>query len=101
MHGGVCYAKRSVWVGITVCKHTESVNVEMKFLESFVVISSDPVDCIVWVKCTNSAECKTIRIAVSTVMDMLAELLKVRFLVLISKDLLNDFGFLSKWVLGG
>ena len=35
-----------------------SVNVEMKFLKGFVVISSDPVDCIVWVKCTTSAECK-------------------------------------------
>ena len=42
--------------GIAI-KHTGSVNVEMKVLEGFVVISSDPVDCIVWVKCTTSAEC--------------------------------------------
>ena len=26
-------------------------------------------DCVVWVKCTTSAECKTIRIAVSTIKD--------------------------------
>ena len=49
--------KHSVWVGIAVCKHTESVSVEMKFLEGFVVISSVQVDCILWVKCTTSAEC--------------------------------------------
>ena len=56
--GGVCYAKRSVWVDITVCKHTESVNVEMKFRKSFVMISASYTSCIVWVKCTTSAECK-------------------------------------------
>ena len=38
--GGVCYAKRFVRVGITVCKHTESVNVETKFLNCFVMISA-------------------------------------------------------------
>ena len=32
-----------------------------------------------WVKCATSAECKSIRIAVSTVMDMLAMSLKVSF----------------------
>ena len=38
-----------------------------------------------WVKLYTSAERKTIRIAVSTVMNMLAKLLQVRILVLVSK----------------
>ena len=59
-------------------KGAKSVNVEMKFLKGFVVISSDPGDYLLWVKLYTSAEYKTIRIAVSTVMDILAKLLKVR-----------------------
>ena len=51
-----------------------------------------------WVNLYTSAECKTIRIAVSTVMGMLAKLLQVRFLVCFQKTLLNGFGSLSKWV---
>ena len=58
---------------------------EMKFLKYFVMIGSSYTGYIVWVKCTTSAECKTIRIAVSTVMDMLAKPLQVRFFVLISE----------------
>ena len=46
---------------------------------------------VVWVKCTTSAECKTIRIAVSAVMDVLAKPLKVRSLVLISKWFIKWF----------
>ena len=46
-----------VWGCLAVCKHTGSVNVEMKFLKGFVVISSDLADCIVWVKCTTYEEC--------------------------------------------
>ena len=45
--------KHSVWFGIAVCKHTESVNVEMKFLKRFVTISASYTSCIVWVKLYN------------------------------------------------
>ena len=51
---------------------------EMKFLKGFVIICASYIDCIVWVKCATSAECKTIRIAVSAVMDVLVMPLKVR-----------------------
>ena len=44
-----------------------------------------------WGKCTTSAECKTIRIAVSAVMDVLAELLKVRCWFCFQKDLKTLF----------
>ena len=48
--------KHCVWVGIAV-KHTGSVSVEMKFLKCFVMIGASYTSCIVWVKCTTSAEC--------------------------------------------
>ena len=41
------------------------------------VVDDTEVPRILWVKCTTSAECKTIRIAVSTVMDSWVVLLKL------------------------
>ena len=42
------------------------------------VVDDTEVPRILWVKCATSAECKTIRIAVSTVKDSWAVLLKLR-----------------------
>ena len=42
------------------------------------VVDDMEVPRILWVKCATSAECKTIRIAVSTVKDGWAVLLKLR-----------------------
>ena len=42
------------------------------------VVDDTVVPRILWVKCATSAECKTIRIAVSTVKDSWAVLLKLR-----------------------
>ena len=42
------------------------------------VVDDTEVPQILWVKCATSAECKTIRIAVSTVKDSWAVLLKLR-----------------------
>ena len=42
------------------------------------VVDDTEVPQILWVKCATSAECKTIRIAVSTVKDNWAVLLKLR-----------------------
>ena len=41
------------------------------------VVDDTEVPRILWVKCATSAECKTIRIAVSTVMDSWVVLLKL------------------------
>ena len=54
-----------------------------------------------WVKCTTSAECKTIRIAVSAVMDVLVMPLKVRCWFCFQKDLINCFGISIPWVWAG
>ena len=54
-----------------------------------------------WEKCTTSAECKTIRIAVSTVMDVLAIPLTVRCWFCFQKDLKNLFWNSIHCVLGG
>ena len=60
--------------GCLAVKHIGSVNVEMKFLKRFVMIGASYTSCIVWVKCTTSAEFKqSIRIAASAVMDMLGD----------------------------
>ena len=42
------------------------------------VVADTEVPWILWVQCATSAECKTIRIAVSTVKDSWAVLLKLR-----------------------
>ena len=42
------------------------------------VVNDTEVPRILWVKCATSAECKTIRIAVSAVKDSWAVLLKLR-----------------------
>ena len=42
------------------------------------VVDDTEVPRIMWVKCATSAECKTIRIAMSTVKDSWAVLLKLR-----------------------
>ena len=42
------------------------------------VVDDTEVPRILWVKCATSAECQTIRIAVSTVKDSWAVLLKLR-----------------------
>ena len=41
----------------------------LRILEVPQVVDDTEVPRILWVKCATSAECKTIRIAVSTVMD--------------------------------
>ena len=62
---------------------------------------------VVWGKCTTSAECKTIRIAVSAVMDVLVMPLKVRCWFCFNKDLINLFwisiqmGWAGSLVTGG
>ena len=47
-------------------------------IEVLWVVDDTEVPRILWVKCATSAECKTIRIAVSTVKDSWAVLLKLR-----------------------
>ena len=49
-----------------------------RVLEVSRVVDDTEVPRILWVKCATSAECKTIRIAVSTVKDSWAVLLKLR-----------------------
>ena len=49
-----------------------------RVLEVQRVMDDTEVPRILWVKCATSAECKTIRIAVSTVKDSWAVLLKLR-----------------------
>ena len=48
-----------------------------RVLEVSRVVDDTEVPRILWVKCATSAECKTIRIAVSTVMDSWVVLLKL------------------------
>ena len=49
-----------------------------RVLEVSQVVDDTEVPRILWVKCATSVECKTIRIAVSTVKDSWAVLLKLR-----------------------
>ena len=49
-----------------------------RVLEVQRVVDGTEVPRILWVNCVTSAECKTIRIAVSTVKDSWAVLLKLR-----------------------
>ena len=48
-----------------------------RVLEVLRVVDDTEVPLILWVKCTTSAVCQTIRIAVSTVMDSWVVLLKL------------------------